>query len=53
MIETKDKAKEILDYCIKYLSYLNAMDNKQIDNFHKTKKYKEMVKEIEFMIDTD
>jgi len=48
-METELKAQEILDYCMDYLGVDELCD----DNFKDTKRYKEMVKEIEFMIDTD
>ena len=48
-MKTKQKAQEILDYCV---SYLTPFDNKEIEKFEKTKRYKEMLKEIEFMINT-
>ena len=47
-METKYKAEEILQYCMDYLGTYTT-DRK----FKKTKLYKEMLKEIEFMIDTD
>lgn len=49
-METKLTAKEILDYCI---SYLSNKDNLEIAGFQKTKRYEEMLNEIEFMINTD
>jgi len=49
-METELKAKEILDYCIQYLS---NKDNLEIEEFKKTKHYKEMLKEVGFLIDTD
>lgn len=50
MVETEDTAKEILDYCI---SYLSNKDNLETEDFKKTKLYKEMIKEIVFFIDTN
>ena len=44
-METKLKAKEILDYCI-----LELTGNFKIKD---KKKYKEMLKEIIFMLETD
>jgi hypothetical protein len=49
-METEDTAKEILEYCIQYL--LNAKVGEEEKAIGK-KRYKEMVKEIGFMIDTD
>jgi hypothetical protein len=49
-MKTKLKAKEILDYCISYLSNFDGLETKQ---FQKKKRYKDMIKEIEFMINTD
>lgn len=46
----KLKAKEILDYC---LEYLGTPEHTEIHEFQKTKLYKDMLKEIEFMINTD
>jgi len=51
-MESKLKAKEILDYCIEYLGTPNP-ENLETHEFEKTKRYKEMAKEIEFMLDTD
>lgn len=52
MIETKDKANEILEYCYLYLK--NPLDLRtEFDKFKKTKIYKEMTEEITFLIDTD
>lgn len=48
-IENKLKAKEILDYCV---SYLSSFDGEETKDFQKTTRYKQMVKEIEFMIRT-
>ena len=42
-----DTAKEILDYCIDYLNSEFPKNNKE------KKLYKEMLKEIAFMIDTN
>lgn len=42
-METKLKAKEILDYCIDYLVLIDI----------KPKIYKEMLKEIKFMLETN
>lgn len=44
-METELKAKEILEYCAMYLGDKNL---KKVKNLRK-----EMIKEIEFMIDTD
>lgn len=49
MIESKDKAKEILEYCCRYLS---NKDNLEIKDFMKTRLAKQMIKEIAFTIDT-
>jgi hypothetical protein len=49
MIESKDKAKEILEYCANYLIVVG----KDRLKFKTSKMYKEMLKEIEFLIDTD
>ena len=49
-METKDKAKEVLDYVLEYVVIPNKLE---IHEFQKTKRYKEMLKEIEFMIDSD
>jgi len=46
----KDTAKEILDYCISYLSNFDGVETKK---FEKSKRYKEMLREIEFLITTD
>lgn len=43
------KAKEILEYCCQYIS---NMDNLEIEKFIKTKLGKDMIKEIDFMINT-
>lgn len=45
-METKLIAKEILNYCCNYLGTY-----KSLDEFKKTKLYKEMLKEICFMIE--
>lgn len=50
-METEGTAREILEYCYGYL--IVDKNGKGLDKFKKTKLYKEMVKEIEFMIDTD
>lgn len=42
-------AKEILDYCIDYLWGRDEMTD---EDFRKTTQYKDMIKEIEFMITT-
>ena len=47
-METKLKATEILAYCMDYLGSYTSNEE-----FRKTKLYKEMLKEIEFLIDTD
>ena len=49
-METKLKAKEILDYCINYLG-TPAPEFLETHEFEKTKRYKDMVKEISFLID--
>ena len=49
-MDIENKAKEILEYC---LNYLSNKDNLEIKEFEKTKLYKEMLKEITFLIDTD
>jgi len=51
-METKLKAEEILDYC---LDYLGTPTPKSLETheFKKTKLYKDMIKEIIFMIETD
>ncbi len=47
-METKEKAKEILLYCIEYLG------NGEIpNNIEGNQLYKEMLREISFMIDGD
>lgn len=51
-METKLKAKEILEYCLEYLGTPNP-ENLEIHEFEETKLYKEMLKQIGFMIDTD
>lgn len=45
-METKLTAEEILNYCCNYLGVY-----KPLDEFKKTKLYKEMLKEICFMIE--
>lgn len=47
-METEEKAKEILDYCMEYLGTY-----KSLKEMKKTELYKQMAKQIEFMIDTD
>jgi len=49
-MDTKIKAKDILDYCISYISNFDKIETIQ---FQKKKRYKEMLKEIEFMIDNN
>ena len=49
-MEEKLKAEEILDYCISYLSNFDGLETKE---FKESRSYKEMLKEIEFMLDTD
>jgi hypothetical protein len=49
-METKQTAEEILNYCFMYLVDNNP---KKLSKFKKDSLYKEMIKEIEFLIDTD
>jgi len=49
-METKDKAEEITDY---FFTTLGKCDDLSNDNFRETETYKEMVKEVEFMLDTN
>ncbi|GAG21063.1 unnamed protein product [marine sediment metagenome] len=49
-METKLKAKEILNYCMQYLIIPDCLETYE---FEKTKRYKEMLKEITFLMDTD
>lgn len=49
-METELIAKEILEYCFQYLK--NPKNLKEFEDFKKKKLYKEMLKEIEFFIDT-
>ena len=61
MIETEDTAEQILEYCYGYLisgkeEYLKGLTDKpseKLKKFRKSKLYKDMLKEITFMIDTD
>jgi len=46
----ENKAKEILDYCIQYLT--GDYELKEKDYKNPKKLYKEMLKEIKFMIET-
>ena len=46
----KQKAKEILEYC---LEYLGIPEHTEIHEFQETKLYKDMLREIEFMLTTD
>jgi len=41
----EQKAKEILDYCIDYLEHVDGKPDSRL--------YREMLKEIEFMLTTD
>ena len=45
---TEIKAREILDYCIEYL----GTGTLETYEYRKTKRYKEMLKEIKFLIET-
>lgn len=47
MIETEDKAKEILEYCY---SYLVSHKQTELQKFKKKKLYRQMAREIEFWI---
>ena len=47
-METKQRAENILNYCIEWL-----MPHSEIISFSKSKRYKEMLKEINFLIDSD
>lgn len=47
----KLKAKEILDYCISYLTGSYSLKEKDYKNSKQL--YNEMLKEIDFMINTD
>lgn len=49
-MKTELQAEEILNYCI---SWLSNFDNLQTKEFQKSKRYKEMLNEIVFMIDTN
>ena len=51
-MEDKEKAKEILNYCLEYLGTPKP-DSLEIYEFEKTKLYKDMIKEIIFMLTTD
>ncbi|MSQ46743.1 MAG: hypothetical protein EXR24_07210 [Ignavibacteria bacterium] len=44
----EDKAKEILDYCINYLGPLEFPNNRKQE-----KLYKDMLKQIQFLIETE
>ena len=44
------KAKEILDYCILYLTGSSELKENDYDNPRKL--YKEMIKEIKFLLET-
>lgn len=46
---TKQKAKEILEYCSNYL----IPKGEDLINFKTSNLYKEMIKEISFLIDVD
>lgn len=48
-METEQQAEDMLEYCITYLT--NKSGN-EVKEFRKTELYNEMLKEIEFMIDT-
>jgi hypothetical protein len=50
-METENQAKEILDYCIQYLTGNNELKEKDYKNPKKL--YKEMLKEICFMLEND
>jgi len=43
----KNKAEEVLNYCIEWI-----MPHGEIIKFSKSKRYKEMKKEIEFILNT-
>ena len=50
-MNTEQQAKDILDYCIEYLGTPKP-EALETHEFEKTKLYKEMAREIEFMIDS-
>lgn len=49
-MNNKQKAQQILDYCLDYLGQSDDLENPYLK---KSKIYKEMLKEIKFMLETD